>query len=127
MRFVRQSRARISVQAGAEPPSRRHVDPAHSLFLSPTEDPAALPRPAVHTLKGGMVRKLIDLFMNEPAVALGVVAAVAIAVLKFANGGALTADDLIAILVPLGTAAGVRPLVSPTSKSAVPELVQDAA
>ena len=73
------------------------------------------------------MRKLIDLFMNEPAVALGVVAAVAIAVLKFANGGALTADDLIAILVPLGTAAGVRPLVSPTSKSAVPELVQDAA
>jgi hypothetical protein len=45
----------------------------------------------------------------------------------FANGGALTADDLITILAPLGTAAGVRPLVSPTSKSAVAELVQDTA
>lgn len=63
------------------------------------------------------MRKLIDLFMNEPAVALGVIAAVAIAVLKYANGGALTADDLIAILAPLGTAAGVRPLVRPASRA----------
>jgi hypothetical protein len=70
------------------------------------------------------VRKLIDLFMNEPAVALGVIAAVTIAVLKLANGGALTADDLITILAPLGTAAGVRPLVSPASKAGGPELAQ---
>jgi hypothetical protein len=64
------------------------------------------------------VRKLIDLFMNEPAVAFGVIAAVAIAVLKLVNGGALTADDLITILAPIGTAAGVRPLVSPAAKAA---------
>ena len=64
------------------------------------------------------MRKLIDLFMNEPAVALGVIVAAAIAVLKVVNGGAFTAEDLIAILAPLGTAAGVRPLVSPAAKAA---------
>jgi hypothetical protein len=70
--------------------------------------------------KGGTVRKLIDLFMNEPAVAFGVIVAVAIAVLKGVNGGAITAEDLITILAPLGTAAGVRPLVSPAAKAAAP-------
>lgn len=63
------------------------------------------------------MRRLIYLFMNEPAFALGVITGVAIAVLKFVNGGALTADDLIAIFAPLGTAVGVRPLVRPTSKA----------
>jgi hypothetical protein len=64
------------------------------------------------------MRKLIHLFMNEPAFALGVLTAVAIAVLKLANGGTFTAEDLITILAPVGTAAGVRPLVTPASKTA---------
>jgi hypothetical protein len=63
------------------------------------------------------MRQIAKLFWTEPAVALGVLASVAIAVLKFANGGALTADDVIAILAPLGTAAGVRPLVTPARES----------
>jgi hypothetical protein len=64
-----------------------------------------------------MVRKLIELFMNEPAVAIGVLAAAAVAVLKLANGNGLTPDDLLAILAPLGAAAGVRPLVTPMRRS----------
>jgi hypothetical protein len=63
------------------------------------------------------MRQIMQLFWNEPAVAIGVLASVALAVLKIVNGGALTADDVVAILAPLGTAAGVRPLVTPARES----------
>lgn len=63
------------------------------------------------------MRQIIELCWNEPAVAIGVLASVALAVLKMVNGGDLTADDLLAILAPLGTAAGVRPLVTPVRQS----------
>jgi hypothetical protein len=63
------------------------------------------------------MRQIAKLFWNEPAVALGVIASVAIALLKIVSGGALTADDVLAILAPLGTAAGVRPLVTPARES----------
>jgi hypothetical protein len=63
------------------------------------------------------MRQIVKLFWNEPAVAIGVLASVALAVLKIVNGGDLAADDVLAILAPLGTAAGVRPLVSPARDS----------
>jgi hypothetical protein len=63
------------------------------------------------------MRQLVKLFWDEPAVAIGVLASVALAVLKIVNGGALTADDVLAVLAPLGTAAGVRPFVSPARDS----------
>jgi hypothetical protein len=59
------------------------------------------------------VQRLMKLFWEEPAVALGVIAAAAVAVLNLASGGGLTAEDLLAILAPLAAAAGVRPLVTP--------------
>ena len=61
------------------------------------------------------MRKLIELFMNEPAVALGTIAAASVTALKVAGGGALTAEDLITILTPLATGAGVRQFVTPVT------------
>ena len=63
------------------------------------------------------MRQIVKLFWNEPAVAIGVLASVALAALKLVNDGALAADDVLAILAPLGTAAGVRPLVTPARES----------
>jgi hypothetical protein len=59
------------------------------------------------------MRKVIPLFWEEPAVALGVMVAASIAILKVLDGGALTAADVIAIVAPFGTAAGIRPFVTP--------------
>jgi hypothetical protein len=66
------------------------------------------------TSEEAIVRRLMQLFWDEPAVALGVIAAAAVAIVKVASGGGLNADDVLAILAPLGAAAGVRPLVTPT-------------
>jgi hypothetical protein len=59
------------------------------------------------------VRKLIQLFMNEPAVALGVIAAAVVTAMNAANGGSVTGPDVIAILTPFATALGIRQLVVP--------------
>jgi hypothetical protein len=70
------------------------------------------------------MRTLIMRFLTEPAVALGVLAAAAIVTIKLVNGGALTADDLIAILAPLATGATLRPLVAPAARHPAPKQPQ---
>lgn len=59
------------------------------------------------------MKKLIDVFWREPAVALGVIAAASIVVLKVATGDTITAQDIVAVLTPLATALGIRQAVSP--------------
>jgi hypothetical protein len=75
-------------------------------------------------LKEVTMRILVMRFLTEPAVALGVLAAAAIVAIKLVNGGALTADDLIAILAPLATGATLRPLVAPAARKPAPEQPQ---
>jgi hypothetical protein len=60
------------------------------------------------------VKKLIDTFWREPAVALGVLAAAAIVALKISGGDAVSAQDVVAILTPLATALGIRQAVTPS-------------
>jgi hypothetical protein len=60
---------------------------------------------------------LVERFWNEPAVAIGVLLALSIAALKVVNGGSITADDLVAILAPLGAGLGTRQFVSPRERA----------
>jgi hypothetical protein len=64
------------------------------------------------------VKKLIDTFWREPAVALGVLAAAAIVAFKVWSGDAVTASDVVAILTPFATALGIRQTVTPARRAA---------
>ncbi len=57
--------------------------------------------------------ELKNRFLREPAVALGVLLAVAVLVLKLVSGGALTTQDLSEVVAPIVTGLAARPLVMP--------------
>jgi hypothetical protein len=60
------------------------------------------------------VKALATRFWNEPAVAIGLLATVLLAVLNWLGDNTWSADDLIAIVAPLLSGLGIRPLVTPT-------------
>ena len=57
--------------------------------------------------------ELKNRFLSEPAVALGVMLAVGVLVLKALSGGALTPQDLSEVVAPIVTGLAARPLVKP--------------
>lgn len=63
---------------------------------------------------------LIHTFWREPAVALGMLVAVAAIGIKAASGGAITAQDVVDILTPLAAALGIRHVVTPSPPSGPP-------
>jgi hypothetical protein len=60
--------------------------------------------------------ELKNRFLNEPAVALGVLLALGVLVLKLVSGGALTPQDLSEVVAPIVTGLAARPLVKPAHK-----------
>jgi len=63
---------------------------------------------------------LKNLILNEPAVALGVLLAIAFIALKVANGEALTTQDLTEIAAPIASGLVVRQRVEPLRKKQRP-------
>ncbi len=61
---------------------------------------------------------LLKRFWREPAVAFGVLVAVALLVVKIIDGGAFTADDIASIAAPIAAAIGIRQAVTPKTKGA---------
>lgn len=59
------------------------------------------------------MKVLIRKFLNEPAVCLSVLGAVALTVVKLASGDPFGQDDLLEIFALLGVGAGTRQLVTP--------------
>jgi hypothetical protein len=61
------------------------------------------------------VKEIASRFWREPAVVLGLVASIALAVTTIATGDPWDAAAITAVIVPLAEALGVRRLVTPVA------------
>lgn len=62
------------------------------------------------------MKALAQRFWNEPAVAIGLLASILLAVLNWLGDNSWGADDLISVLAPLLSSLGIRQLVTPTKE-----------